>query len=291
MKRSKKPGVILITAAVICLMTACGMRGAERETEKSVETESSRMSESEVIQSTEPIQTTEPIQSTEPEPAEPESTELNTDDIDASDMESSQTADVTAEPEPFIPVAGLSEDYADLEKRCFAYKGQIFILGESTLQDLIDGGIPFDESDLNNSGNNVNKNYETSRYRARINDYVSLQFTFINITESNISEAECLLDNVRFYTLYVPQPDYEDSMNEEITALISDAQDQVCFSFPLTLTKEQLLENNGNATKIDEYNNVEYQIHSEVYMGQSGYRFSFNKKTNQLEQVSITWLP
>lgn len=275
----------MITAAAICLMTACGMRGTERETEESVETESSRMSENEVIQSTEPIQTTEP------EPAEPESTELNADATDASDTESYQTADVTAEPEPFIPVAGLSEDYADLEKRCFAYKGRIFILGESTLQDLIDGGIPFDESDLNNSGNNVNRNYETSRYRARINDYVSLQFTFINITESNISEAECLLDNVRFYTLYVPQPDYEDSKNEEITALINDAQEQVCFSFPLTLTKEQLLENNGNATEIDEYNNVEYQIHSEVYMGQSGYRFVFNKQTNQLEQVSITWLP
>lgn len=290
MKHAKKSGVILITAAVICLMTACGMRGTEWETEKPVETESSPMSENEVVQSTEPIQSTE-SESAEPESAEPESTELDADGTETSDKESSQTADVTAEPEPFTPVAGLSEDYADLEKRCFAYKGQIFILGESTLQDLIDGGIPFDESDLNNSGNNVNKNYETSRYRARINDYVSLQFTFINTTGNNISEAECLLHSVRWYSLYVPQPDYEDSMNEEITALISDAQDQVCFSFPLTLTKEQLLENNGNATEIDEYNNVEYQIHSEVYMGQSGYRFTFNKVTNQLEQVTISWLP
>lgn len=280
MKRTKISGVILIAAAVICLVTACGMRGTEREKEEPVGTESSGMSDNDVIQSTEPIQS-----------AEPEPMESDTDGIDASDRESSQTADVTAEPEPFTPVAGLSEDYADLEKRCFAYKGQVFTLGESTLQDLIDGGIPFKENDLNNSGNNVNKNYETSTYNANINNFVTLQFSFINITDSNISEAECLLHSVRFYTLYVPQPDYEDSFNEEIIGFINDAQVQVCFSFPLTLTKEQLLENNGNATKIDEYNNVEYQIDSEVYMGQSGYKYKFNKVTDQLEQVYITWLP
>ncbi|MDO4304486.1 MAG: hypothetical protein Q4D94_11275, partial [Bacillota bacterium] len=64
--------------------------------------------------------------------------------------------------ENFTPVAGLSDNYADLENRSFAYNGKLFTLGTSTLQDLIDGGIPFEENDLNNKGNNVNKNYETS---------------------------------------------------------------------------------------------------------------------------------
>lgn len=264
----------MITAAVICLVTACGTRGTERETEESVEMESSQMSENDVISST-----------------EPEPTESDAGDTDAPDKESSQTADAAVEPEPFTPVAGLSEDYADLEKRCFAYNGRIFTLGECTLQDLIDGGIPFDENELSNSGNNVNSNYETSRYTVRINDFVSMQFSFINITESNISEAECLLHLVRWYSIYVPQPDYEDSMNEEIADLISDAQDQVCFSFPFTLTKDQLLQNNGDATEIDEYNNVKYLIDSEVYMGNSGYKFEFNKKTDQLEDVTVSWLP
>lgn len=279
MKSSKKPGVILITAAVICLVTACGMRGTEWKTEESVETESSRTSEPDVVQST------------EPEPAESEPTVSDADDTDSSDKESSQTADAAETAEPFTPVEGLSEDYADLEKRCFAYKGQIFTLGESTLQDLIDGGIPFNENELNNIGNNVNRNYETARYTVEINDYVSMQFSFINITESNISEAECLLHRVRWYSIFVPQPDYGDSMNEEIIESISDAQNQVCFSFPLTLTKEQLLENNGNATEIDEYNYVKYLIDSEVYMGNSGYNFKFNKGTNQLVDVTISWLP
>lgn len=80
-------------------------------------------------------------------------------------------------------------------------------------------------------------------------------------------------------------------MNEEIMELINDAADHVCFSFPLTLTKEQLLENNDGASEVDEYNNVYYRVESEIYMGDSGYSFEFNKVTNQLENVSISWLP
>ena len=70
MKCTKKPGVILIAAAVICLMTACGVNGTERETDflNPVEEESSRRSENDVVQSTEPESTEQ--ESTEPEPTE-----------------------------------------------------------------------------------------------------------------------------------------------------------------------------------------------------------------------------
>lgn len=251
-------------AAVIAMLmsfTACGT------TENSKETEN------------------EAAQVTEAETEAPETEELT------EAAEEITEAAAIAEPEEFTPVEGLSENYADLENRCFAYNGEIFTLGESTLKDLIDGGIPFKESELNNKGNNVNSNYETNRYDAQINDFVSMQFTFINITESNITEEECLLSNVRWYSIYVPQPDYEDSLNEEIINYINDAANYVCFSFPLTLTKEQLLENNSDTTEVDEYNNVKYRVDSEVYMGSSGYTFEFNKNTNQLEDVTISWLP
>ena len=207
-------------------------------------------------------------------------------------VEETTEASVTeAEPENFTPVEGLSENYADLDNRCFAYDGKIFTLGKTTLQEMVDAGLPFSESELNNIGNNVNKNHETGRYTARVNNYVSLQFTFLNMTDSNITEKECLLSNVRWYTLYVPKSAYSDSMNEEIKNYISDASKHVGFSFPLTLTKDQLLENNSDTTKEDEYNNVEYKVDSDVYMGSSGYRFEFDKDTNQMKEVSISWLP
>lgn len=274
MKRMKKAGLTLIMIAAICGLTACTGNGNETEREETIATENSGTSDYEAA----------PI-------TEEETTVPETEAVIESDEEPAEETFTVNEPEEFTPVAGLSENYADLENRCFAYKGQIFTLGESTLQDLIDGGIPFDENALNNVNNNVNSNYETDRYSVEINDYVGLQFTFINTTETNIPESECLLRLVRWYSLSVPQPDYEDSMNEEIAALINDAANYVCFSFPLTLTKEQLLENNGNATEIDEYNNVEYRIDSEVYMGDSGYSFKFNKNTDQLKDLTISWLP
>lgn len=274
MKKMKKAALTLIMAAAICGLTACGGSAKETEREESMETENRETAENEAIVITED-ETTMPEDTAVPE----------------SDEEPAEETVAVTVPEEFTPVAGLSEKYADLENRSFAYKGQIFTLGESTFQDLIDGGIPFDENALNNVSNNVNSNYETERYSVDINEYVGMQFTFINTTQSNIPEAECLLSHVRWYLLFVPQPDYDDSMNEKITSLINDAANYVCFSFPLTLTKEQLLENNGDATEIDEYNNVEYRVDSEVYMGDSGYSFKFDKNTNQLKDLTISWLP
>lgn len=273
----KKAGVILITMAAVCGLAACSGKGKEAgEQEQSVETGE-----------------TENIGIPEDEEGDVTDGEETPDTEEASEPgeDTAGSAMAAVGQEEFVPVAGLSENYADLENRSFAYNGQIFTLGESTLQDLIDGGIPFSEDELKNIGNNVNSNYETDRYDVEINDYVSMQFVFVNTTETNITEAECLLSLVRWHPLYVPQPDYEDSMNEEITELINDAADHVCFSFPLTLTKEQLLENNGGASEVDEYNNVYYRVESEIYMGDSGYSFEFNKVTNQLENVSISWLP
>ena len=222
--------------------------------------------------------------------------ETQADDTEESDLgseiddESNKASEASTEID-FTKVEGLSDKYVDFENRAFAYNGKIFKLGESTLKDLIDGGIPFDERELNNKGNNVNSNYQTGRYTAKINDFASMQFQFINITTENKTEEECLLSNVRYYNLYVPQPDYDADRNAMIAEYICDASKKVSFSFPLTLTKEQLLENSSEGAQEDEYNNVEYRIDSEVYYGDSGYRFDFNKTTNQMEEVYISWLP
>lgn len=231
-------------------------------------------------------------EATEEETEEPteEETEPETEPETEGEEESAAEFEIAID-EDFTPVEGLSENYADLDNRSFAYDGKIFTLGKSTLQDLVDGGIPFKEDELNNIGNNVNKNYETSRYTVKINDYVSMQFVFMNDTDSNITEAECLLSTVRWYTLYVPQPDFDDSRNEEIKNNISDASTHVGFAFPLTLTKEQLLENNSDITSENEYGQVTYKIESEKYFGSRGYTFEFNDKTNQLKEVNISWLP
>lgn len=160
-------------------------------------------------------------------------TEKNTTGEDAADISADDTEDIAdtydESTEFTLPVyddftleQGLSEKYADMDNRSFVYNGTKLILGESTLKDLIDAGIPFDESDLNNSGNNVNVNYETERYQASINDYVTMQFKFGNFTDSEQKAEDCVLSYVRYSHLYVPQPDYDASMNAEISEYMID---------------------------------------------------------------------
>ena len=262
--------ITVLLAVLLCLsFAACDMPAVEETKAPEVET---RMPEVEA-----PAET-----AAETEPA-PEVTEARSETA-AAEMQLPMQLE-------FTKVEGLSDKYVDSENRAFAYNGKVFKLGESTLKDLIDGGVPFKEKDLNNKGNNVNSNYETDRYTVQINDYATMQIGFINTTDTNLTEEECLLSYVRYYNLYVPQPDYDAERNAKIAACITDASEKVGFSFPITLTKEQLLENSSEGAEADAYNNVKYHIASEVYYGSSGFNFEFNKATNQLDEVRISWLP
>lgn len=127
-----------------------------------------------------------------------ESDDSYADETDYSDDSEESTEFTMPVYEDFTLASGLSENYADLDNRSFVYNGKKFTLGESTLKDLIDGGIPFEQNSLNNSGNNVNKNYETDRYTADINDYVTMQFMFGNFTDSEQKAEDCVLSYVRY---------------------------------------------------------------------------------------------
>ena len=50
-----------------------------------------------------------------------------------------------------------------------------------TTEEVIEGGIPFYNEELNNKGNNVNSNYQSSRYTVVINE------NQISITDSVLS--------------------------------------------------------------------------------------------------------
>lgn len=276
-------------AAILCGIMCLSLCACENDPETdSPETVTSSAAGNEVQESKTEKSDSEDI--TDEEAADGAESEHEDESEDADESAEASTEFKIPIQEDFSAVDGLSDSYADLENRAFAYNGTVFTLGKSTLRDLIDGGIPFDESDLNNKGNNVNENYKTGRYTAKINDYVTMQFTFINITDGTQTEEECLLSYVRYSYLYVPQPDYDEDMNAKVADCIIDASKKVCFSFPATLTKEQLLENSSVGAEEDG-NNVNYEIDSEIYMGSSGYNFTFNKTTNQMQQMSMTWLP
>lgn len=239
--------------------------------------------------STKEAATTEQVTETQTETETEDDDDSFADDTEEDSSEASTEFTIPVD-EDFTLAPGLSESYVDFDNRAFVYNGTKFTLGESTLKELIDAGIPFGQNDINNSGNNVNKNYETDSYTADINDYVSMQFRFANFTDSEQKAEDCVLSYVRFIHHFVPQPDYDADMNKEISEAMLDAARQVSFSFPTTMTKDELLANSSENAEEDG-ERVSYQMDSEVYMGSSGYSFKFNDVTGQLVEFSITWLP
>lgn len=142
--------------------------------------------------------------------------------------------------------------------------GKEFKLGETTLQDMIDAGVPFNEDDLANAENNVKSNSESGQFKIDIAEFHTGSVTVGNYTEQNAKANE-----LPIVSIYLPIKD--------------EPQDVITFNFPLDLTIEQLKENSGAPTnekssggdgeiKMDK---IEYKADSTQYIGESGYTFEF----------------
>ena len=163
------------------------------------------------------------------------------------------------------PVAVLGEKYVDLNNRSFAVNGKVYTLGVNTLQDMINDNVPFDEDDIANANNNINKNYSSGRFEIVLGEYYSAYVQVTNDSDENKKIAECKLSEI-----YLPvHKDKE--------------QNILSFAFPLTITEKELVAQAGEPTDTSEYkgdNNyisrkLEYTADSTKYLGDSGYSFEF----------------
>ena len=130
----------LITVVMGISIVGCGNDGkSTRETESTEQVTETEMATEE--------------ESEAEDTGDTESDDSYADETDYSDDSEESTEFTMPVYEDFTLASGLSENYADLDNRSFVYNGKKFTLGESTLKDLIDGGIPFEQNSLNNSGN------------------------------------------------------------------------------------------------------------------------------------------
>lgn len=246
----KKRWMALLCAGMLSvgLLAGCG------STEKADDTASSKTEETEETKETETEEKVE--QETEKEVEEGE-----------------------AAPENTETSADLGDTWVNMESRRFAVNGNVYELGVTTLQDMIDDGVPFDEDDIANANNNINSNEESAGFSIVLGEYYNAQVSVGNFTDGNLTMAECPINQV-----YLPV-DLEES-NEILT-----------FAFPLTMTEDELQANAGEPTDTSYYegddnyvkNDYEYTVESERYYGDSGYKFEFTN--GELSYVTIDWLP
>lgn len=161
----------------------------------------------------------------------------------------------------------------------FAINGNVYTLGKTTLQELIDDGVPFNENDLADANNNIKPNYQSPGYKIILDEYWSAQVYVGNYTENN-----ALAKDLPIVEVYLPNN-------------LDKTQNVLSFAFPLDLTEEQLLEKCGepDEKKLREpddeygYNTYKYIKESDVYYSDSKYYFEFSKKG--LKYLYVTYIP
>ena len=174
----------------------------------------------------------------------------------------------------------LSSNYVDFDDMSILINGTKYTVNDSTLQDMIDGGVPF--VDTSNANNNIRPNYESEWFEIKLDDEHLAYVAFSNFTDENTSISECPLSSINF-----------DVVDNDVLKL----------SCPFDLTETQLLTNAGDPTDIEykqkdivdppdediviNYATYKYTQLSEKYLGDHGYYFLF--KDGVLYNYTVTY--
>ena len=171
--------------------------------------------------------TEEPTTTTTEEPTTTTTTEASTPD-------SSDNGGSTPNPNPS------GAKYVNFDDMSFYINGKKYTLGKTTLQDMIDDGVKFEEDDLENAKNNIKSHYQSSYFKIDpgVKNGCFIWIQVFNETDSGKPANEC----------YV---------NEILYKVLSDEgakQKVITFDFPLNLTLDELKANSGEPNETPYHN-------------------------------------
>lgn len=251
---------LFLSIAASCVLTGCGNKEAGGSGRGDSETSAA----------------------TEAETTEEATTEEATEETTEAETEATTEAETEEATEKAEPITSDTK-WVDFDNMTFTVNGKTYKLGETTLQDMIDDGVPFDENDIANAGNNVNPNYETPSFDIVLGEYKFAQVSGLNDTSENKPASECYISEV-----YMPVD-------------LEEPQDILEFNFPLNITIDDLITNSGKPEDPDDiyiYDSDDGKYHretytyrkaSEKYYGSSYYKFEFSD--DGLEYITINYMP
>lgn len=165
----------------------------------------------------------------------------------------------------------------------FYVNGKKYTLGQTTLQEMIDDGVPFDKDSIADAGNNINGNHQSSNFKIKLDKYRSAGVSVINDSKDNKKMNECIINSISLYAI-------KDQKNEKV----------VTFDFPLDITQEDLIAAAGKPDD-DNYRHYEsddkkfisdtyhYRGERGKYFNTSSYIFEFTN--GEFSSVDITYFP
>jgi len=259
--KSKKITALLLASAMVFSLASCNMPGKR-----------DRDDDDERIERT----TDEETEKTEEETTEETTTEKET--TEETTTTESETEATEAKREEF---SGKVVDFNDMH---FFVNGKKYTLGKSTLQEMIDDGVPFEESDLKKVDQKIKKNQRqlTGGFRIRLDKFWSALVYVMNVDEGEKTLAECVI-----YRISVPSLDqgYKNEAN-------------LTFDFPLNITMDELVKNAGEPAegnkKHNDYDNYHtdtfsYKQKSKKFLGSKA--FNFDYKNDVLNKVELDYIP
>ena len=214
--------------------------------------------------------TTEEATTTTEEPA----TTTTTEDTSATD--SSDNGGSNPNPNPS------GAKYVNFDEMNFYINGQKFTLGKTTLQDMIDAGVPFKDGELEDAKNNLKSKYQSAPFKVDIGKNFNCYIYVFNDSDSGRPANECYVNEVSFHGSYTK----------------GETQNVLTFDFPLNVTIEDLKANAGDPTEKPYHNEddpkfiadyLEWTKQGKKYMNRNRYRFEFYNY--ELRNVTITYFP
>ena len=260
--KSKKITALLLASAMVFSLASCSIPGGKRD----------RDDDDERIERTEDEETEKTTEETTEETTSEDTTEETTTTTE------SETEATEAKREEF---SGKVVDFDDMH---FFVNGKKYTLGKSTLQEMIDDGVPFEESDLKKVDQKIKKNQRqlTGGFRIRLDKFWSALVYVMNVEDDEKTLAESVI-----YRISVPSIDQNYKNEANLT-----------FDFPLNITMDELVKNAGEPAegnkKHNDYDNYHtdtfsYKQKSKKFLGSKAFNFDF--KNDVLNKVELDYIP
>ena len=206
------------------------------------------------------------------------------------EIETSETTEETLTPaetseettaETIKPTSAVNGTVVNFDEMNFYVNGKKYTLGKTTLQEMIDDGVPFDKDDIEDANNNLKSHYQSAGIKIDLAEYYSAQIYVFNDSDEGVPMNECVVNEI-----YIP-------VRNEIE------QDILTLDFPINITMEALEASAGLPEDgVDHYEDdssdyysdtYKYSIESTKYYGGSSYSFEFIK--GEIKYIYISWMP
>lgn len=276
-----KKQIISVLFALLCagcIVVGCG---SDKETSKNKPTKESEVESSEKEDEKEDEEETEEKEDSEKEESEEKKdSETEEETEEETEGETEEETEEGTEEETEDGAATVSGKYIDFDNMQFSVNGKVYTLGKTTLQEMIDDGVPFEEDDLANAQNNLNNNTQSQGFSIELGEYWSAMVYVLNDSGDNKVAAECYINEV-----YLPLHDDE-------------TQDILKFAFPQNISMDELKAKAGEPDDSRHYDDdesdyysdtLEYTKESTKFYRDSSYTFEY--MNGELRYITIEYMP